>query len=229
MRFILILCGMLFLQACTTLLPPVSGKPNPPLKAPGGARSGNTPAPVPAENLTINFTVNTDRTQPVNTKIFGFNTGFMFGGNIEDLPEVQRLSKSLSPVTLRFPGGTIANYYHPDLPGYGFKEEEMGTMKDFEGYLKAQPFEKANYLENFAQIAKLTNSGVMFVANLLTGTIEENIKTIDRMQALGLKIVGIELGNEFLLQRYRGQFPDPQTYISKAKTYAAAFRKKYPN
>src|SRR5688500_5186743 len=127
-RLLLLLCSLLLLQACTTLLPPISGKPQPPLKQPGGTRSGGgTPAPIPVENVSLSFSVNTGSTQPVNTKIFGFNTGFMFGGNIEDQPEVQRLSKSLSPVTLRFPGGTIANYYHPDLPGYGFKEEEMGT------------------------------------------------------------------------------------------------------
>jgi len=220
---------ILLLYACTMIAPPQGGGQGKPQQVPEHPTGGNPiPATLPTEKITLDFSVNTTSPIAVHKDIYGFNTGFMFGGNIEDLPEVQRLSKSLSPVTLRFPGGTIANYYHPNLNGYGFKEEEVGQMKDFEGFLKSQPFEKSNYLDAFAKICKLTNSDVMFVANMLTGTIAENILAIDRLREKGLKIVGIELGNEFLLQRYRNNYPDVQTYITQAKSYAMAFRKKYP-
>jgi alpha-L-arabinofuranosidase len=231
-KCIISLLSVFLFSACALLQPPADGG-NPPLQTqqkPPVAPPSSDPAAIiiPAGKVTVPFSINSSDPLLINTKIFGFNTGFMFGGDIQDLPEVQRLHRSISPVTLRFPGGTIANYYHPDKPGYGFREEEMGHMKDFSGYLRNQAFEKENYLEAFARLSKTTNTQVIYVANLLTGTIDENIRAIDRLQSHGLKVVGIELGNEFLLQRYRGNYPSVQVYIDQAKTFAAAFRKKYP-
>lgn len=175
----------------------------------------------------IVLTPNFSKSYPINEKWISFNTGFMFTAPIEKESEVKKIAQTIAPKNLRFPGGTVANYYHPDGKGYGFKAEDVkGAFPEITNAM--QLFDK-NAIYHFADLCKMSSSNVVYVANLLTGTVEETIWAIDYFIAQKIPVVGIELGNEFYLQQYREAFPTVQTYISKAKTFAQVLKKRYPN
>lgn len=164
---------------------------------------------------------------PIQKNLFSFNTGFMFTAPLEKEPAVKTITQKIKPSALRFPGGTIANYYHPDGIGYGFREEDLNGK--FPDITKAMPLFDKNAIFHFADLCKMSNSDVVFVANMLTGTVEETLWCIEYFHQQNIKVVGIELGNELYLTQYRATYPTVDTYIQQAKKYAASIRKKYPN
>lgn len=150
----------------------------------------------------------------------------MFTAPIEQEPAVKTITQTLKPSALRFPGGTIGNYYHPDGIGYGLRQEDV--KGGFTEITKAMPLFDKNAIYHFADVCKMSNSSVVYVANLMTGTIEETIWAIEYFKSQKIPVAGIELGNEFYLQQYRDRFPTVESYISIAKKFAEALRKKYP-
>lgn len=165
-------------------------------------------------------------TIPVNANVFGINLGFGLARELDKDSGFVQLLRAAHPSSLRFPGGTVANYYHPNLPVYGYKSEEI--IPSLGGLYNLQKKRNENILYNFIRLCKLVNTKALFCANVLTGTTEETLFVIDELKKNNVEIEGIELGNEFCLMPYRKQFPDVNTYIQKIKTTALAIRKKYP-
>lgn len=199
----------------TTTPKPQAPKPSPPVTVPN-TNNGTSLVIVPS------FA----NPKPINQNIISFNTGFMFSSPMEKEPEVAVITKTLSPKVLRFPGGTIGNYYHPDGIGYGMKKEETGnTLSDL---VKAQPLFKQNAIHHFADLCRMSGSKVIYVANMLTGNTNEMIWVLDYFKKAGIEVIAVELGNEFYFRVYREQYPDVTAYIQQAKTYAAVLRKYNP-
>lgn len=163
----------------------------------------------------------------VNTNIFGVNIGFAFARELDKDSGFVQLLRAMHPASLRFPGGTVANWYHPNLPVYGYKASEL--LPSLGGLYALQSKRSENILYNFIRLCKEVHCGAVFCANLLTGTTEETMFVIDELKKNNIPILGVELGNEFCLLPYRKQFPDVKTYIDKVKGTAIAIRKKYPD
>lgn len=178
----------------------------------------------------VAVTVDADYTNStlVNPKIFGVNIGFALARELDKDSGFVQLLREMRPHSLRFPGGTVANYYHPHLPVYGYKSNEIPHGL---GVLYKVQFErKENILYNFIRLAKQVNCGAVFCANVLTGTTAETLFVLDELSKNNIPIYGVELGNEFCLLPYRKDvFVTEQVYIDKIKNTAAAIRQKYPN
>ena len=173
--------------------------------------------------ITPDFTT----TAPVNPNVFGVNIGFAFARELDKDSGFVQLLRAMHPVSLRFPGGTVANWYHPDLPVYGYKAKEL--LPSLGGLYALQSKRSENILYNFIRLCKEVNTNAVFCANLLTGTTEEVLFVIDELKKNNIPILGVELGNEYCLMSYRKQFPDAQTYIDRISTTALAIRNKYPD
>lgn len=165
--------------------------------------------------------------KPINTDIFGINLGFGFARELDKDSGFVQLLRDAKPSSLRFPGGTVANFYHPNIPGYGYKSNEM--MPSLMGLYNLQKTRKENILYNFIRLCKLVNTKAIFCANMLTGNTQETMFVIDELKRNNIPIAGVELGNEFCLMPYRKEFPDANTYIQKIKATALAIRAKYPD
>lgn len=150
----------------------------------------------------------------------------MFTAPIEKEPAVKTITQTIQPNALRFPGGTIANYYHPDGLGYGFRQEDV--KGGFPEITRAMPLFDKNAIYHFADLCRMSGTSVVYVANMMTGTVEETIWAIEYFRSQNIPVAGIELGNEFYLQQYRDRFPTVETYIKIAKEFAAVLRKKFP-
>lgn len=179
-------------------------------------------------NAIVAVTVKPENTTtlPVNTSVFGINLGFGLARELDKDSGFVQLLRAAHPSSLRFPGGTVANYYHPNLPVYGYKSGEI--IPSLGGLYNIQKKRSENILYNFMRLCKLVNTKALFCANVLTGTTEETLFVIDELKKNNIEIEGVELGNEFCLMPYRKQFPDVNTYIEKIKTTALAIRNKYP-
>ena len=165
-------------------------------------------------------------TLSVNTSVFGINLGFGLARELDKDSGFVQLLRAAHPASLRFPGGTVANYYHPNLSVYGYKSEEI--IPSLGGLYNIQKKRSENILYNFIRLCKLVNTKAIFCANVLSGTTEETLFVIDELKKNNVEIEGVELGNEFCLMPYRKEFPDVNTYISKIKATALAIRNKYP-
>jgi hypothetical protein len=181
----------------------------------------------PTKIVSLTIKPDTIGAKPINTGVFGINLGFGFARELDKDSGFVQLLREAHPSSLRFPGGTVANFYHPNLPGYGYKSNEM--MPSLMGLYNLQKTRKENILYNFIRLCKLVNTKAVFCANMLTGSTEETMFVIDELKKNNIPIAGVELGNEYCLMPYRKQFPDANTYIKKIKATAIAIREKYPD
>lgn len=147
------------------------------------------------------------------------------------------LYDELNPELLRFPGGTIANFYHTDGPGYGFRPEDVkminGTAiaEHMNRELQRQklfPAGTPNFLNSFLDYVKNDDISVLLVANVYTGTIQENLDMIEAFKSKGINIKGIELGNEGYLAAYSDEYPNGEAYWKSIQPYKKAIEAKYP-
>ena len=147
--------------------------------------------------------------------------------------------QQLDPGVIRFPGGTVANFYHPSAPGYGLV---LSEIQQFQGELAShvedsyqveqQKITNGSLTQNYAAqmiaLANGTGVKVLYCTNILTGTVAETIQVLQLLENAGVEVVGVELGNEAYLHDYDAVYPDVQAYINAAFPYNNAIKAAYP-
>jgi hypothetical protein len=177
----------------------------------------------------------TTKTVSLQGNFFSFNTANLFTFFNADDATFRHAVTELNPAMLRFPGGTIANFYHPQEKGYGFRKADIKTREggidtNINNLLVEQDAirDTVNFLKRFIPFAKNLNAKVIYVANILNGDISETIQALRLLQMSGLTIAYVELGNEFYLNAYKDLIPDASAYVNRAKPFAEAIRKEFP-
>ena len=169
----------------------------------------------------------------VNPNLFGFRTSLAFVFfDIQDsvfMNDVQ----SLSPNVLSFPGG-FGNFYHLKGAGYGIKLDEIkkyhkqSKIKTVSNLNKIifNKNHQENYIYDFIEMAKATNSSVIYDANIISSNPEEILQIIRILLDSGINLLGVELGGE-LSNRSYSHFMNIEKYISLSKLYADSIRNTY--
>lgn len=137
-------------------------------------------------------------TRALPPRFAGFNTPLMWDIPYED-PRFRPLVAGLRPALLRFPGGTIANYWNPKS---GRTEPGADMIGAFAvGARKAPELHPmgAGY-EDFAAFSRACGAEVILVLNLETSPLEEQVAWVKRLVAKGAVPLRIEMGNEFYLE-----------------------------
>ena len=203
-------------------------------------------APNPDPNALL---VTEGAARALNPDRLGFNNGTTVRGVARDDLTYTSALASLNPGTVRFPGGTLSNYW--DWEKGDFVCDKGGQYLLLyhgpqpcnlpNGYQGLNP--KNHKLEHFKTELGRTGADAIFVLNLLTkrmGQTESNLASALRMlrraRALGIPVKYVELGNEFYLSKGArdasndnvSAFPTAQTYITEAKKYVAAIRAAFP-
>lgn len=170
----------------------------------------------------------------LNDVHWGYNLSGLFSTCSGSDTALHGRMQELAPKVIRFPGGTLANFYHPTGNGYGIRPNEMALVAgtavhenisstyQTEQALIAEGMIQGNHLAQLIALATATNSSVLFVANLLTGTVDEMVSTIQAMRNAGVHVWGVELGNEAHLQAYNFRFGSVENYLAVAAPYANA-------
>lgn len=186
--------------------------------------------------LDIEITYNTQAPE-VEPLLYGTSTSSMYWQTNPNTPAFATLVDSLHMNVMRWPGGTLAQFYHWDKPGYGLIQTEISALhSSYANSLKNQNAyvdEKSStrrYIDDFVLLAQKSNAQVLVCANLVTASDEENIALLDFLTEKNIKLCGVELGNELYLPRMRGVFNDDvQQYINRSKTLTEKIKKKYPS
>lgn len=128
--------------------------------------------------------------------------------------EVQNAIISLGGVQImRYPGGNVANSFN------------WHTGKDDDGT------GAANTLDDIAALHQNVGCDILFVLNMLTKSLPDQLAMLAAANSKGIPIKYIELGNEFNNVNNPGHitFPTPASYATTAATWMTAIKGVYPN
>lgn len=172
--------------------------------------------------------------KPGNTshKKLGLNTSNAFHIPLNE-KDIEMIS-SLHAEVLRFPGGTIGNFYHPKGNGYGlipseFQSLEGKAIETLGNQINKSTEDSSNYLFPFIDVAKRTNASVLLVANVISGTPQELDYLISTILQSNLKIEGVELGNELFLPAYVNYFPTANEYLNRITPFVEFLKSNHPS
>ena len=179
--------------------------------------------------------INTHDLQPLRHALHGFNTNMMNGDYGYLDPDFVELTKGLAPKTLRFPGGTVGNFYHWQ-PG-GFFENEMAStlspklnQRNKRNYVRLQKLREGKIVfDDFMQLCNTLNITPVVVVNLWTGSPKESAAWVRYAKDKGYQVKHWELGNEYYLPHYLSKYPTVEAYITEAKRHAAAMKAVNPD
>ena len=173
----------------------------------------------------------------INPNLFGFCTSNSF--TYVNTYETAFLSKveSLYPKVLRFPGGTIGNFYHPKEEAYGFRVTDV--KKYYKGRFSSrvhtlmhaakQKEHVTDYIEDFIILAKRYNSKVIVNANILSSNKDEIIYILNKFKNEGLEVIGVELGSELSNRAYKKHIKSVFDYINIARSYSLNIKSVFPD
>lgn len=170
--------------------------------------------------------------QPLAIKYNGYNAAYaMHFTTVPGFTAAVNGLKATNPnFVLRFPGGSLGNYTHPTTgTGYGLVPAEVASAPtSVQNVLTNDASYPDNHLARMVQMAVDTGAKVVWMANLYTGTAAEAIAAVNAFLAAGVQVVGIELGNEWYLNRYSGKYPDHTNYIADAEAFRNALKVAHP-
>ena len=199
------------------------------LEGTGGA-SGTHAARVPSADP---VTVTVGGSSRLPPDFFGVN--FPYSEVAKDGPatEAQRAEQlaALHPGTLRWPGGTDANYFRW-RQGY---PEPAGATANGLGQVELNGFSFT--LSDLLAAYKRTGAPPVFDLNLMTpvglsdaARLADQVALLKKAQRMGLPIAYVELGNEFYLSTpdYTQRFPDGTSYGQTVAYFVSGLHRDFP-
>ena len=163
-----------------------------------------------------------DKSQPIRPDSLGYNAGFVRGGSYQDAALLKTI-ESLAPGHLRYPAGTLANYWDWRT---GWVQKSVGKLPH--GWSNLRP--NFNMLEDLKKGVDATGATPLFVLNMLHSTLDEQLEMLRAAKKLGMPVKLVELGNEFYLSSpdYIEKFPTPESYGVVANQWAAKIKAEFP-
>jgi hypothetical protein len=136
-------------------------------------------------------------------------------------PDAVQAALKMKPGTLRYPGGTVANYWNWRngwlLPGAPGSKNALHT-----------PYK----LEDLQIAVHATGTRPIFVLNMLTSDLNSQLDMLRTAQQMNLPVELVELGNEFYLSHpddYVNKFPTGRDYGAMATSWIEAIRAQFPH
>lgn len=183
----------------------------------------------------LRLEIDTRTTQPLRHALHGFNTNMISGDYGYLDTDFVNLTKALAPKTLRFPGGTVGNFYHWEHSGF-FQNEMDSTLnpklnkRNKDNYVKLQERRNGKIdFDDFMQLCNTLQITPVVVVNLWTGSPEESAAWVGYAKSKGYHITHWELGNEYYLPHYLNKYQTVKNYIAEAKKHAAAMKAVNPD
>ena len=200
---------------------PTSSGPVPVVVSPPPGTS-TTPAPPVISSPVVQVTATAAARRSLPTGYYGINFDYDslasfpgFGGFDSDLAALQ-------PGTLRYPGGTGANWFRWRL---GYPENAPGPSCS-----PQQPSCVKFTLADLLAAYRATGATPIFDLNVMTSTLDNQIAMLQDARSLGLPVVDVELGNELYLGNpsYVSHFPNPRSYGLRVAAYVKALHADFP-
>jgi alpha-L-arabinofuranosidase len=174
----------------------------------------------------VRLNVRTDAPRPFHKELYGFNTNMLHGLYAYTDKNFVDMVSSLDPVVLRFPGGTVGNFYHWKKAGFDKSELDASSIKWLSRQHENLQKTRKGVLsfDDFMALCAKLNIKPLLTVNLYTGTPEESAEWVRYVKQKGYKVFGWELGNELNFPMYKDRIRDIDEYISVARRHLNAMR-----
>lgn len=170
---------------------------------------------------------------------FAQHIGFNGSGFFEnyDADVEQYLTDLNAPFTIRFPGGSISKFHDPYnvRKGWGLSEQSIRHWFETTGFdedgngmekwlRKAEEQPDHSYMDDLIALQKkFPQMQVLWVLNVLNSTPEANMQAIRYLMQNGVRIVGVEAGNEVY-----GKYASFDEYVHDFEPVFKQVRKEFP-
>lgn len=147
-----------------------------------------------------------------------------------DNPALQAGFRKTGATNLRYPAGTLANYWDWDR-GWLAPDVPDSLMIPWVVAQNLHRSEQRYPLDNFAKAIRQSGAEPIYVLNLLTRDLDHSLRGLRRARALGLPVRLIELGNElyFNLKLESARFPSPEAYGQTCERWILAIKAEFPD
>jgi hypothetical protein len=144
----------------------------------------------------------------------------------------------MAPNVMRFPGGTVGNYYNWRKGFMEVADEPGGSV--YRKVLIEQSVPRSHkihpqgvFIDDWVKVVDEVGADLVFNPNLETSSLEEQGAWFKHMQGKGIVPRNIEMGTEFFLAMFMepmtlAKFPDYATTIRRTKEYYDVFRPYLP-
>ena len=169
--------------------------------------------------------------------ILGINGAGLFYENIVEDPKSHPAVKELALGHIRFPGGTIGNYYQwrtGTLEIETFPDSSIYTMRMKPVSTRANSLHPGGlHYEAMHRIGRAAGSEMLIMMNLETSTVEDQAAWLADLKNKNMAPRLVELGNEFWIAMINdphvvAKFPDAQSTLKLMKQYVDAFQPYLP-
>jgi hypothetical protein len=164
----------------------------------------------------------------------GFNTPVMWDIPYED-PRLRPLVSALRPALLRFPGGTIANYWNWRSGRVEVGADMMGNFAVGARNASELHPEGASF-EDFNAFSRAVGAETILVLNLETSSLDDQVAWVKRLADAGVAPSRIEMGNEFYFEPLAAagsgkpaKTPSQTRALEVSRQFAAAIAPHAPN
>lgn len=131
--------------------------------------------------------------------------------------------------TIRYPGGTIGNYWDWDRGWIdpAVPDSLMIAWVVTQGLTQS---EQRYTLEDLHLLTQRTGTDPVFMLNMLSQDLEHALRNLRRAKALGMPIKYVELGNElyFDLPLPKQRYPTPEVYGDTCQRWITAIKQEFP-
>lgn len=160
----------------------------------------------------------------ISAPFIGFNTNTIKGPKWTD-KQLQEILQKFHPQFLRYPGGTVSSIW--DWKKGGFVDnlpEEALEDKEFSN----REIVTAT-LEEFKTAIDATKATPVFVLNMVTSDLNNQIAMLKHAKQIGLVVKYIEMGNEYYKSQhiFTSKFPSPADYAKEAVLWATEIKKEF--
>jgi len=181
-------------------------------------------------NIPDTLTPTLGAARPIAPALMGFN------GNLTSLfqpwnhTEMVEATQALHPGNVRYPAGTLGNYWDWDL---GWIDQNAPREKMMH-WVRPMIDSKMRYtLDNFAKGQKAVGFEPVYMLNMVTSDLEGQIKQLRRARDLGMPVTYVEFGNEYFFgigaePLVHAKFPTPESYAKACNVWAKAIKAEFP-
>ena len=137
--------------------------------------------------------------------------------------------KELGLRHLRYPAGTLGNYWDWDI---GWIDPTVPDSLMI-GWVVENKLPQSSHrytLENLALLTEATGAAPIFMLNMLSKDLEHSLRNLRRADRLGMPVRYVELGNElyFDLPFPKLRYPTPEDYGRTCERWIVAIRAEFP-
>ena len=158
-------------------------------------------------------------TRSLDQSYFGYNAPLTLA-NMTWTPSVSMAARAYFPTLLRYPGGTLGQYW--DWRTGGVMTSNPGT------YAADENNQKVSLRDFLATGIGYTGAQPIIVLNMLTSTLKSQLELLRSCRQLGHEIKYAELGNEFYYSPFRYKFATASDYAEEAERWAKAIKQEFP-